>query len=79
LSLRRLMSGILRERIAPMAIAGNDRLAGLRELAEQDETADDFCLDRVRQLETWRRRLKTVLPVLSTLLGPKSKKYAGKH
>jgi hypothetical protein len=30
--------------------------------------------DRVRQLETWRRRLKTVLPVLSMLLGPKSKK-----
>jgi hypothetical protein len=76
LSLRRLVSGMLRERIAPMAAAGDDRLARLRELAEQDETADDFCLNRVKQLETWRRRLKTVLPVLSLLLGPKGRKPA---
>jgi len=76
LSMRRLASGLLRERIAPMAAAGDDRLAQLRELAEQDRTADDFCLDKVRQLETWRRRLKTVLPVLSTLLGPKRRKPA---
>jgi len=74
LSLRRLVSGMLRERIAPMAAAGNDRLARLRELAEQDRTADDFCLDKVRQLETWRRRLKTVMPALSMLLGPKGRK-----
>jgi hypothetical protein len=74
LSLRRLVSGVLRERIAPMATEGDGRLDRLRKLAERDETADDFCLDRVKQLETWRRRLKTVLPVLSMLLGPKSKK-----
>ena len=41
---------------------------------EQNDTADDFCLDRVKQLKTWRRRLKTVVPVLSMLLGPKNKK-----
>ena len=74
LSLRRLVSGVLRERIAPITTAGDDRLDRLRQLAEQDETADDFCLDRVKQLKAWRRRLRTVLPVLSMLLGPKSKK-----
>jgi hypothetical protein len=74
LSLRRLVSGVLRERIAPMATEGDGRLDRLRKLAERDETADDFCLDRVKQLETWRRRLKTVLPMLSLLLGPKSRK-----
>ena len=76
LSLRRLMSGILQERIAPMAAAGADRLNRLRELAEQDgnEEGNDFYLDRANQLNTWRRRLRTVLPVLSALLGPKGKK-----
>jgi hypothetical protein len=76
LSLRRLVSGILSERIAPMAAAGDNRLTRLRKLAELDDTADDFCLDRVRQLDAWRRRLKTVLPMLSLLLGPKSGKPA---
>jgi hypothetical protein len=29
-------------------------------------------MGRVRQLETWQRRLKTVMPVLTALLGPKA-------
>lgn len=74
LSLRRLVSGALRERITPMATAGEDRLACLRKLAEQHRTADDFCRNRVEQLEMWRRRLKTILPFLSSLLGPKRRK-----
>ena len=94
LGLRRLVSGLLQERVAPLATTGADRLSKLRELAEQaDRMADsahsgadlrrlssdvrnskNFHIDRVRQLETWRRRLRTVLPVLSVLLGPKSRK-----
>jgi hypothetical protein len=74
LGLRRLVSGILQERVTPLATAGVGRLARLRELAERDGQVGDFYLDRVKQLETWRRRLKTVLPVLSALLGPKSRK-----
>jgi hypothetical protein len=74
LGLRKLVSGVLRERVMPLATARVDRLTRLRELAEQDGEGRDFLLDRVRQLENWRRRLRTVLPVLSMLLGPKSKK-----
>lgn len=74
LSLRKLMSGILQERITPLAAAGADRLARLRELAEKGGEGSDFYLDRVKQLKTWRRRLKTLLPVLSVMLGPKSQK-----
>jgi hypothetical protein len=74
LSLRRLVSGVMQERISPLAVAGTDRLGRLRELAESGGGASDFYLDRVKQLETWRRRLRTVLPVLSMLLGPKSRK-----
>ncbi len=71
LGLRRLVSGVLRERVLPLATARGDRLSRLRELAERDGEARDFLLARVKQLETWRRRFKTVLPVLSALLGPK--------
>jgi DNA-binding transcriptional regulator GbsR (MarR family) len=74
LSLRQLVSGVLRERVMPMATAGTDRLKRLRQLAEQTPGKADFYLDRVKQLETWRRRLNTVLPVLSALLGPKKRK-----
>ena len=72
LSLRKLVSGVLQERIAPLTITGAARLTRLRELAEW--AGDDVYLDRVKQLGTWRRRLKTVLPVLIALLGPKSRK-----
>lgn len=74
LSLRKLVSGVLHERVAPLTATRVDRLARLRELAERDGEGKDFYLGRVRQLETWRRRLKTVLPVLSVTLGPKSRK-----
>lgn len=74
LSLRKLINGVLHERVKPLASVGSDRLAHLRELAERGGEESDFYLDRVDQLETWRRRLKTVLPVLTALLGPKPKK-----
>lgn len=70
LSLRKLVSGVMQERISPLAAAGTDRLGFLRELARTDGEAGDFYLDRVRQLESWRRRLRAVLPVLTMLLGP---------
>ena len=74
LSLRKLMSGVLRERVTPLAATGAERLARLRELAERDQNGSIFYLGRVKQLETWRRRLKAVLPVLNRLLGPRSKR-----
>ena len=74
LSLRRLVSGVLHERIAPLTAANTDRLASLRKLALLDEEQNDFYLDRIKQLENWRRQLKSLLPMLSMLLGPKGKK-----
>lgn len=71
LSLRKLMSGVLQEQVSSLAATGSGRVIRLRALAEQEKGAKTFCLDRVRQLETWQRRLKTVLPVLIALLGPK--------
>lgn len=71
LGLRRLLSGVLRERVEPLAATSAERMAHLRELAAQSKSDCEFYLDRVKQLETWRRRLRTALPLVEALLGPK--------
>ena len=74
LSLRQLVTGVLREQVAPMATTGADRLKRLKILAEEASENTKFYLGRAKQLETWSRRLNTVLPLLTVLLGPKKKK-----
>lgn len=73
LSLRKLLRGVLDERVGPLTNKSAGRLARLRELADgTGGRMRKFRLSRVQQLETWRRRLKAVMPVLGTLLGPKT-------
>jgi hypothetical protein len=67
------VTGVLRERIAPIATTGADRLMRLKALAEEAPGNTKFYLGRAKQLETWRKRLTTVLPLLTVLLGPKKK------
>lgn len=73
LSLRQLVTGVLRERIAPMASTGADSLKRLKDLAERAPENTKFYLERAKQLETWRKRFTTVMPLLTALLGPKKK------
>jgi len=73
LRLRQLVTGVLRERIAPMATTGADSLKRLKALAEQAPENAKFYLGRAKQLETWRKRFTTVMPLLTALLGPKKK------
>lgn len=73
LSLRKLLRSVLDERVSPLASKSAGRLARLRELADGAGGSErKFRLGRVQQLETWRRRLRAVVPVLGTLLGPKT-------
>ncbi len=74
LSLRQLVTGILRERIVPSASAGSDRLKQLKQLAGQSPAHAAFYLERVSQLSAWSQRFTTVLPLLIALLGPGKKK-----
>jgi len=71
LSLRKLVSGVLQERIAPMTTTGSDHFALLRLLAEGAGKQNRFLIERVEQLETCRNRIRTVLPILSAWFGPK--------
>jgi DNA-binding transcriptional regulator GbsR (MarR family) len=74
LGLRRLVDGALRERIGPLVKAAPARIAKLRSFALREGSAQEFCIEQVEQLETWRRRLKIALPLLSALLGPPRRK-----
>lgn len=71
LSLRQLISGVLQERITPVARTGIERLKHLRELAGEAPANAKFYLGRAKQLETWRKRFNAVMPLLIALLGSK--------
>jgi DNA-binding transcriptional regulator GbsR (MarR family) len=73
LSLRQLVTGVLQERLAPLASAGAQRLKRLKQLAEQAPENTEFYLDRTKQLENWRKRFTTVTPLVAALLGTKKK------
>jgi hypothetical protein len=72
-SLRRLVTGVLRERMAPLAASSSMRLEHQRRLAEQAPRQTKFYVGRVRQLARWRRRFTAVLPLLVAVLGPQEK------
>jgi HTH-type transcriptional regulator, glycine betaine synthesis regulator len=73
LSLRKLVRGVLDERVGPLASKSADRFARLLELVNESEgSVKKFRFGRVQQLEIWRRRMKTLMPVLSTLFGAKA-------
>jgi hypothetical protein len=70
LGLRRLIGGILRGKVEPVVEQGKLRMQQLRKLAQATSDAGrrEFQLERVEQLETWRRQVTIFLPVLKTLL-----------
>jgi len=73
LGLRKLIGGVLREQVAPLASTSDERLKRMTTLAMVvGGDTNGFYLDRAEQLNTWRKRLKTVLPALNLLLGSKS-------
>jgi len=72
LSLRRLLRGVLDGRISPLSRESLGALARLHELAGHAGAEEQlFRMERVKQLEAWRRKLKMVVPVLGTILGRK--------
>jgi len=74
LGLRRLVSGVLREKVDPLVTDGGARLKKLREHANATPTAAGkrFSLDRVKQIESWRGQLGLLLPLLKTILGKRA-------
>jgi biotin operon repressor len=71
-SLRKLVSGILREKVDPLVSEGGRKMDGLAALAKAAPNAagKKFAASRVEQIETWRRQMSLLLPLLKTVLGP---------
>lgn len=73
LGLRNLVGGVLRTKVDPLVNDGATRLKALRTHAQAapDTAGRKFALERVRQIEGWRRQMGLLLPLLKTILGPK--------
>jgi HTH-type transcriptional regulator, glycine betaine synthesis regulator len=71
LGLRKLVKGVLREKIEPVVKSGGARLRQLQMAARKAPNlqTEEFSLERVKQIETWRRQMVLLLPLLKTLLG----------
>lgn len=69
LGLRRLASGLIKEKIQPLAKETQGAVARLKNHAKsQQNPQNEFQMERIVQLETWRRQLGRVLPLVQTIL-----------
>ena len=69
LGLRRLASGLIQEKIQPLAKETQDAVARLKQHADKARVGQNkFQMERIKQLETWHRQLGRVLPVVQTIL-----------
>ena len=69
LGLRRLASGLIKEKIQPLARDTKGAVSRLRQHAESARGAQsEFQMERIKQLETWHRQLGRVLPLVQTIL-----------
>lgn len=69
LGLRRLASGLIREKIEPLVRGGRSSLTGLKDcLASASPAQGKFQMARIRQLETWHRQLRLVIPAVQAVL-----------
>lgn len=69
LGLRRLASGLIKERIQPLAKESKSAVIRLKQHAESARNGrNEFQMARIKQLDTWHRQLGRVLPVVQTIL-----------
>ena len=71
LALRRLASGLIKEKIRPMTKETRAAVNRLKDRAASTHAGENsFQIDRIKQLEIWHRQLGRVLPVIQTILTP---------
>lgn len=69
LALRRLATALIKEKVQPLSKEAKEAVARLRRHAETTRGGrNEFQLDRIRQLEAWRRQIGRVLPLVQTIL-----------
>lgn len=69
LGLRRLGSGLIKEKILPLARDTKGAMGRLKQHAESARgTQNKFQMDRIKQLESWHRQLGRILPLIQTIV-----------
>jgi DNA-binding transcriptional regulator GbsR (MarR family) len=69
LGLRRLASGLIQERVQPLAHETKGAVARLKRHAGNARGSHNkFQMERIKQLETWHRQLGRVIPLVQTIL-----------
>lgn len=69
LGLRRLASGLIKEKIQPLAKETQSAVARLKSHAKTARgVQNEFQMERIEQLETWHKQLGRVIPVVQTIL-----------
>lgn len=69
LGLRRLASGLIQEKIQPLAMETRSAVTRLRQQTSDAQGAQQrFQLERIKQLETWHKQLGRVLPIVQAIL-----------
>ena len=70
LGLRKLVGGVLKEKVDPLVSGSDARIKQLQEQVRQMSTAADakFARTRLKQIENWRSQMRLLLPVLKTMM-----------
>ena len=69
LALRRLASGLIKEKIQPLAKETQGAVARLKSYAKTASGGqNEFQMERIEQLEAWHKQLGRVLPVVQAIL-----------
>ncbi len=72
LSLKKLVSGFLRDRVRPSLDSSQTRLEVIERLSRDESARKEFVLSRVNTLRVWSERGRDVLPLIDLLLSEKT-------
>jgi len=73
-SLKKLVSGFLRDQIYPHLESGEDRINNLEEIINQSiDSVPEIIHDRLSRLRSWQKQAKMLLPLVQKFMDMKNK------
>ena len=73
ISLKRLVSGFLRDQVYPHLESGDDRLENLEAIVnDADAHAPEVIHERLKRLKSWQKQAKMLLPIMQKFLDAKN-------
>ena len=71
LSMKRLVSGFIKDQFEPHILSGSQRLNNIEALIQEagDEASHAHALSRLRTLRSWQQRTRKLMPIVMAVLG----------